>query len=96
MCACGFPQSHPIRHEHDRDDQKEERMIDDRMARRLTEFKKICKTGTSTEFDRGFKAGQQKQDEYCEAVRPLRKTMCQKKKGHKGSCRAVIFWEKLK
>lgn len=29
----------------------------------------------------------------CESVRPVRKTMCQKRKGHKGSCRAVIFWE---
>ena len=30
----------------------------------------------------------------CGDERPARKTLCQLKKGHKGSCRAVIFWEK--
>jgi hypothetical protein len=30
---------------------------------------------------------------YCGNERPLRKTLCQLKKGHKGSHRAVIFWE---
>ena len=31
--------------------------------------------------------------DYCMKVRPLRKVICQLKKGHKGSCSAVIFWE---
>ena len=34
--------------------------------------------------------------EYCESQRPNRKTFCQKQKGHKGECRAVIFWKKEK
>ncbi len=29
----------------------------------------------------------------CGNERPLRKTLCQLKKGHKGSCRAIVFWE---
>ncbi|KKN60168.1 hypothetical protein LCGC14_0534590 [marine sediment metagenome] len=33
-------------------------------------------------------------DEYCESLRPPRKVFCQKRKGHKGECRAVIFWAK--
>ena len=31
---------------------------------------------------------------YCENERPKRKVFCQKKAGHKGECRAVIFWKK--
>lgn len=30
---------------------------------------------------------------YCEAKRPHRDVICQKKKRHKGKHRAVIFWE---
>ena len=33
-------------------------------------------------------------EEYCECERPPRKIICQKKKGHKNSCHAGIFWEK--
>jgi len=33
-------------------------------------------------------------ESYCESDRPRRKVFCQKKKGHKGECRAVIFWKK--
>jgi len=32
-------------------------------------------------------------EEYCGNVRPPRDVICQKKKGHKGRHRAVIFWE---
>jgi len=35
-------------------------------------------------------------EEYCEEERPIRKTLCHKLKGHKGSCRALVFWEKEK
>jgi len=34
-----------------------------------------------------------KAEEYCGKERPARKTLCQLKKGHKGSHRAIIFWE---
>jgi hypothetical protein len=34
-----------------------------------------------------------KAEDYCGAERPLRKVLCQLPKGHKGSHRAVIFWE---
>ena len=30
----------------------------------------------------------------CGNVRPKRKVLCQLKKGHCGSCQAVVFWEK--
>ena len=33
---------------------------------------------------------------FCGNERPKRKVLCQLKKGHKGSCQAVIFWEKNK
>lgn len=32
--------------------------------------------------------------DYCGNERPARKVFCQLKKGHKESCRALIFWEK--
>jgi len=32
-------------------------------------------------------------EDYCGNERPARKILCQLKKGHKGSHRAVIFWE---
>ena len=35
----------------------------------------------------------EKAEDYCGVERPARKTLCQLKKGHKGSHRAVIFWE---
>lgn len=42
----------------------------------------------------GFITGiNSKADKYCGNKRPARKVMCQLKKGHKGSHRAVIFWE---
>ena len=31
-------------------------------------------------------------EEICGNERPIRNTFCQLKKGHKGECRAVIFW----
>jgi len=31
--------------------------------------------------------------DYCEDERPQRKVICQKRKGHKGKHRAVIYWE---
>jgi hypothetical protein len=34
-----------------------------------------------------------KAENYCGHKRPPRKVLCQLKKGHKGSHRAVIFWE---
>lgn len=37
-----------------------------------------------------------KAEDYCGKERPTRKTLCQLKKGHKGSCRAIIFWETKK
>jgi hypothetical protein len=36
---------------------------------------------------------QNKAEDYCGNERPARKTLCQLKKGHKESHRAVIFWE---
>lgn len=38
----------------------------------------------------------QKHSEYCENQRPKREVFCQKLLGHKGSCRAVVFWEEVK
>lgn len=32
--------------------------------------------------------------EFCGDERPQRKVLCQLPKGHKGSCQAVIFWER--
>lgn len=29
----------------------------------------------------------------CASERPARKVICQRSKGHKGPCRAVVFWE---
>ena len=34
------------------------------------------------------------QEGCCGEERPIRKTLCQLPAGHKGSCRAVVFWEK--
>ena len=34
-----------------------------------------------------------KAEDCCGSKRPPRKVLCQLKKGHKGSCRAVIYWE---
>lgn len=31
--------------------------------------------------------------EFCENERPPRDVICQKRKGHKGKHRAVIYWE---
>lgn len=42
----------------------------------------------------GVKIGREQVDKkWCGSERPVRKTLCQRKKGHKGSCNAVIFWE---
>lgn len=38
-------------------------------------------------------AQDEKAENYCGNERPTRKTLCQLKKGHKGSHRAIIFWE---
>lgn len=48
----------------------------------------LCGSDTHTEINH-----QNLKAEFCESERPNRKTICQKVKGHKGSCRAVIFWE---
>ena len=34
-----------------------------------------------------------KAKDFCGKERPLRKVLCQLKKGHKGSHRAIIYWE---
>jgi hypothetical protein len=34
-----------------------------------------------------------KAEDYCGNKRPKRKVLCQLKKGHKGSHRAIIFWD---
>jgi len=39
------------------------------------------------------KENKEKAESYCGNERPPRKVLCQLKKGHKGSHRAVIFWE---
>ena len=36
----------------------------------------------------------EQQFECCESERPVRKIFCQKGKGHKGSCRAIVWWER--
>jgi hypothetical protein len=54
----------------------------------------LCGDSTHDESEHHVKRAVNTDIDYCEAVRPVRKTICQKPKGHKGSCRAVIFWEK--
>ena len=61
------------------------------MARKIAWIGKLPKRRKS--LKKKIKVTIYEADYYCGKVRLPRKGLCQLKKGHKGSCRAIIFWE---
>lgn len=68
-------------------------MRDNRLTNALIEAYNMGKNDEKKMFFMAWLDSVVNMDLWCGSERPPRKTLCQRRRGHGGSCCAVIYWE---